>query len=178
MRAAISEIELERRAVIVAEPVSPELARSLAAAGLELRIGGDHRAPDVLLADPRVVSASEAGIEEIIATRIGELLARVGDGDGMPALHMAVIDQAERGLFRAVLDHTSNHLGRASKLLGLDRNTCARKARAFGLLDEPSRGRKPRAIRLAAKGRKSAAASRKPAAKAAKSGRKPGKQTR
>jgi hypothetical protein len=61
----------------------------------------------------------------------------------VPALHEAVMGQTERGLFKAVLGHTRNHLGRASKILGLDRNTCARKARAFGLVDEPSRGRKP-----------------------------------
>ncbi len=167
MSAAVAVIQ--RRAVVVSGPVSPELARALASAGLELRVEGDPCAPDVLLADPRSVAATEAGLEQVIAARICELLARVGDG--VPALHAAVIDQTERGLFRAVLGHTSNHLGRASKILGLDRNTCARKARAYGFVDEPSRGRKPRAS-------KPATSSRKPAAKTAKRGKKPGKRSR
>ena len=85
--------------------------------------------------------AADGGLESVVAERMSALLARLGDA--VPALHEAVMSKAERGLFKAVLSHTKNHLGRASKILGLDRNTCARKARAFGLVDEPSRGRKP-----------------------------------
>ena len=128
-----------RRAVVVTERVSADLARALSAAGLEVRPGGDPSAPDVLLADPHCLA--DGGLEGVIAARAGALLARLGDA--VPALHDTVMGQTERGLFKAVLVHTRNHLGRASKILGLDRNTCARKARAFGLVDEPSRGRKP-----------------------------------
>ncbi|MFN7130788.1 MAG: hypothetical protein ACK4N5_01820 [Myxococcales bacterium] len=153
--------------VVLTEPVPAELARLLSAAGLEIRLSGDPSAPDVLLVDPRSVNGADSGLEQVIAARVCELLARVGDG--VPALHAAVIDQTERGLFRAVLGHTSNHLGRASKILGLDRNTCARKARAYGFVDEPSRGRKPRSKPESA-GRKSArpakrGASKRPAGK-------------
>ena len=133
-----------RRAVVLSEKVPSELARALAAAGLEVRSNGDPTAPDVLLADPRALNG-EGAVEHVIAARAGALLARLGDA--VPELHAAVIGQAERGLFKAVLAHTRNHLGRTSKILGLDRNTCARKARAFGLFDEPSRGRKPKAGR-------------------------------
>lgn len=128
-----------RRAVVVSERLPADLAKALAAAGFEVRTNGDPSAPDVLLAEPP--AAGPDGVETVIATRAGALLARLGDG--VPALHEAVMKPAERGLFKAVLTHTANHLGRASKILGLDRNTCARKARAFGLVDEPSRGRKP-----------------------------------
>lgn len=87
-------------------------------------------------------AVAEASIEDVIAARAGALLARIGDT--VPDLHAAVLEQAERGLFRAVLAHTGNHLGRASLILGLDRNTCARKARNFGLVDRPSRGPTPK----------------------------------
>ncbi|MGC4116678.1 MAG: helix-turn-helix domain-containing protein [Myxococcales bacterium] len=128
-----------RRAVVVSERVPAEVSRALSLAGLEVRAGGDPSAPDVLLADPHVVA--DGGLESVIAARASSLLSRLGDA--VPALHETVMGQTERGLFKAVLLHTRNHLGRASKILGLDRNTCARKARAFGLVDEPSRGRKP-----------------------------------
>lgn len=134
-----------RRVVVVSERMPQEAARALAAAGFEVRVNGDPTSPDVLLADPLCASASDAAIEQIICARAGALLARVGDG--LPGLHEAVMSQAERGLFCAVLAFTGNHLGRASTILGLDRNTCARKARAFGLVDEPSRGRKPRSTK-------------------------------
>lgn len=132
---------VSRRAVVVSERVPADVSRALSSAGLEVRPNGDPSAPDVLLADPHVVA--DGGLEGVIATRAASLLARLGDA--VPALHETVMGQTERGLFKAVLSHTRNHLGRASKILGLDRNTCARKARAFGFVDEPSRGRKPAA---------------------------------
>jgi DNA-binding protein Fis len=132
-----------RRVVVLSERVPAEISRALSSAGLEVRANGDPSAPDVLLADPHLMG--DGGLEHVIAARAGALLARLGDA--VPALHETVMGQAERGLFRAVLGHTRNHLGRASKILGLDRNTCARKARAFGLVDAPSRGRKPSAAK-------------------------------
>jgi DNA-binding NtrC family response regulator len=138
---------LARRAVVLSERSPEELAKALAAAGLEIRRQGDPCAPDVLLADPLCLAMPDGGLEAVIATRAGALLARLGDA--VPALHETVMGQTERGLFKAVLAHTRNHLGRASKILGLDRNTCARKARAFGLVVEPCRGRKPKAGRPA-----------------------------
>jgi len=138
-----------RRAVVVSERVPAEVSRALSSAGLEVRPGGDPSAPDVLLVDPHCLT--DGGLEGVIACRAGALLAKMGDA--APALHGTVMDQTERGLFKAVLGHTHNHLGRASKILGLDRNTCARKARAFGLVDEPSRGRKPAARATRAKPR-------------------------
>lgn len=130
-----------RRAVLLSEKSSSDLGKALSAAGFEVRLGGDLCAPDVALADPHLLALPGGAVEAIIALRAGELLSRLGDA--VPGLHAAVMSQAEKGVFRAVLAHTQNHLGRASKILGLDRNTCARKARAFGLVDEPSRGRKP-----------------------------------
>lgn len=128
-----------RRSVVLSERLPAEVSRALSSVGLEVRGTGDPSAPDVLLADPHCLA--DGGLEGVIATRASMLLARLGDA--VPALHETVMGQAERGLFKAVLIHTRNHLGRASKILGLDRNTCARKARAFGFVDEPSRGRKP-----------------------------------
>jgi DNA-binding NtrC family response regulator len=130
-----------RRAVVLFERAPSDVARALSAAGLEVRSSSDPLAQDVLLIDPRCLG--EGAVEVLIAARAGALLARTGDA--VPELHQTVMSQAERGLIRAVLAHTNNHLGRASKILGVDRNTCARKARAFGLVDEPSRGRKPAA---------------------------------
>jgi len=130
-----------RKAVLLLEKVSDEMVKGLASLGLEVRAGGDPGAPDVLLADPRLIAVPECPVEGVIALRAGALLAQIGDT--VPDLHETVMTHAERGLFRAVLAHTQNHLGRTSKILGLDRNTCARKARAFGLMSEPARGRKP-----------------------------------
>jgi hypothetical protein len=143
-----------RRAVLLSNRAPADLGKALAAAGLEVRTGGDLCAPDVVLADPFLLLLPGGAVELVISQRAGELLARLGDG--VPALHAAVMGQAEKGLFRAVLAHTQNHLGRASKILGLDRNTCARKARAFGLFDAPSRGRKPAAKRAPRRTRKRA----------------------
>jgi DNA-binding protein Fis len=147
------------RAVLLSDRAPAELVKALQAAGFEVRTSGDLTAPDVVLADPRLLAAPGCAVEALIAERVGELLARLGDG--APDLHAVVMGQAEKGLFRAVLAHTKNHLVRASKILGLDRNTCARKARAFGLVNEPSRGRKPapkpkRTPRAPGRGRKRA----------------------
>jgi tRNA(Ile)-lysidine synthase len=89
-----------------------------------------------------------------VALRVGRADVRaraVRDGGGIEEaarLERRAFLEAVRvreGADWIVLAHTRNHLGRASRILGLDRNTCARKARAFGLVDEPSRGRKPQA---------------------------------
>jgi DNA-binding protein Fis len=137
----MAEASSPRRNVILSEHITSEQAQALSAVGLIVRRGGDPAASDVLLVDPTGSSHGRDGLEQLVAVRAGALLAKVGDS--VPDLYAAVMEQAERGLFRAVLAHTTNHLGRASKILGLDRNTCARKARAFGLVSEPSRGRKP-----------------------------------
>jgi transcriptional regulator of acetoin/glycerol metabolism len=152
-----------RRAVLLSDRSSAELSKALSSAGFEVRVGGNLCAPDVALADPLLLSApGGCAVEELIALRAGELLSRLGDG--APGLHEAIMSQAEKGVFRAVLAHTKNHLGRASKILGLDRNTCARKARAFGLVDEPSRGRKP--------------APKRPSRAPRRGGKRPGKRVR
>ncbi len=78
-------------------------------------------------------------LDEEIAQRVLALLERTGDA--VPELRAMVLEQAERGLYRAVLAYTENHLGRAAAILGIDRNTCAKKARLFGL-NKASRGRK------------------------------------
>lgn len=155
-----------RRAVVFSERVSNDLSRIFLDAGLEIRTGGNPSAPDVLLADPRVAAQDAAGLEDVIACRVGALLSRLGDG--APDLHGTVMSQTERGLFKAVLSHTGSHLGRAARILGLDRNTCARKARAFGLFDEPSRGRKPQPK----------PARQKRASKPKRTAKKPGKKSR
>ncbi len=141
-----------RRAVLLSSRAPADLGKALVAAGLEVRLGGDLCAPDVVLADPGLLLLPGGAVEFVILQRTCELLARLGEA--VPALHAAVMGQAEKGLFRAVLAHTKNHLGQTSKILGLDRNTCARKARAFGLVDEPSRGRKPVAKRAPRRSRK------------------------
>ena len=144
-----SSVAPSRRAVVISERLPIEILRALASAGLEVRTNGDPSAADVLLTDPQCIC--DGGLECTIALRAGALLARLGDA--VPALYKTVMKQAERGLFKAVLGHTRNHLGRSSKILGLDRNTCARKARAFGFVAEPSRGRKPtvKAVRAGSK---------------------------
>ncbi len=144
--------QVARRAVVLPARAPAELTRSLTSAGFEVRPDGDPCAPDVLLADPLLVAACHGSLENVISARAGELLSRLGDG--VPDLHDAVMSQIERGLFKAVLAHTRNHLGRASKILGLDRNTLARKARAIGLVAEPSRGRKPKTAKPAGASRR------------------------
>jgi DNA-binding protein Fis len=113
--------------------------QSLTAAGFEVRLCENSTLSENMLTDS--LSFSPEGLESFIASKVAAVLSRLGDAT--PCLHQTVMEQVERGLFKAVLSYTENHLGRASKILGLDRNTCARKARNFGLVNKPSRGKEP-----------------------------------
>jgi DNA-binding protein Fis len=69
----------------------------------------------------------KATLEEILYQRLGLLFEQLG-GRRVPHLYRTVIDQVERALIRQALERTASQLG-AADLLGIDRNTLARKAK-------------------------------------------------
>ena len=92
-------------------------------------------------------SPAEAGnasrsLEDLTYERLEVFLARL-QGRRVPGLYRLIGGQVERALIRAALVKTGGHLGEAARLLDVDRNTLARKARALGLEVSSKRGRKP-----------------------------------
>lgn len=150
------------RALLRADRADDELARALARAGLyvervtELPPGVDLR--DVAVVDPRLMagrehllpalssrgpsggaSSPEPSLEEICYEKLSQLLDRLG-GERLPALHETVLAQVERALLRVSLERTGA-LATAAELLGIHRNTLARRLDVLGLR---SRDRKSR----------------------------------
>lgn len=151
------------RALLRADRADDELARALARAGLyvervtELPPGVDLR--DVAVVDPRLMagrehllpalssrgpskgsaSSPEPSLEELCYEKLSQLLDRLG-GERLPALHETVLAQVERALLRVSLERTGA-LATAAELLGIHRNTLARRLDVLGLR---SRDRKSR----------------------------------
>lgn len=90
--------------------------------------------------DPSLANRS---LEDLTYERLEVFLARL-QGRRVPGLYKMILGQVERALLRAALNRTGDHLGEAAKLLDLDRNTLARKAKALGLVSETRPGPKRR----------------------------------
>ncbi|MBS2031080.1 MAG: hypothetical protein JST54_24475 [Deltaproteobacteria bacterium] len=71
-------------------------------------------------------------LEEVTYERLQAFLGRL-QGRAVPGLYRLILSQVERALIRAALHQTGDHLAEAARLLDLDRNTLARKARSLGL---------------------------------------------
>lgn len=114
------------------------LAAAVRASGLEVHLAAGRRQGMAALArgvfdlcDARL-AAVERPLEAIVVDRLSVFLDRLGDRT-VPDLYRVVLAEVERGLLRAVLERSGGRVGRAARLLGLDRNTVARKARALRL---------------------------------------------
>lgn len=147
------------RALLRDDRADDELARALARAGIYVErvaaSGGeldDKLAdPDLAVIDPRLVqartsparpaeeAAAEAPLEELCAQKLRSLLDRLG-GETLPDLHQTVIAQVERALFRVALERAGS-VGAAAELLGIHRNTLARKLSQHGLRPAQARRR-------------------------------------
>lgn len=147
------------RALLRNDRADDELARALAKAGLyveRVAAGGKNleaklSAPDLAVVDPRLMQAkpakaakadegaTEASLEQICSQRFSAVLDQLGD-QTLPNLHETVIAQVERGLFRVALERAGS-VGAAAELLGIHRNTLARKLAQLGLRPAPARRR-------------------------------------
>jgi DNA-binding protein Fis len=85
---------------------------------------------------------AEAPLGAMVRERLSALLGRL-EGRPVPRLYRVVLDEVERGIFGAALERANGEVGTAARLLGVNRNTVARKARALGLHTR-GRGRPPR----------------------------------
>ena len=83
-------------------------------------------------------------LEDVTYERLHAFLGRL-QGRPVPGLYRLILAQVERALLRAALNQTGDHLAEAARLLDLDRNTLARKARALGLPVSGKPGPKKRA---------------------------------
>lgn len=81
----------------------------------------------------RRVPAEEASFEDLVRTKLNELLRHIG-GYPVHALHEEVMGLVEKPLLAAVLEHTGNNQLKASEILGLSRNTLRRKLVDYGLV--------------------------------------------
>ena len=89
---------------------------------------------------PLSASPNELPLAGLVRERIAALLRRL-EGRSVPGLYRVVIDEVERGVFGAALEQAHGEVGLAARLLGVDRNTVARRAKALGLVPR-GRGRK------------------------------------
>lgn len=149
------------RALLRADRADDELARVLARAGLyvervdELSPNEDFR--DVAVVDPRLLAGREAplpelattsrssperSLEEVCYDRFRLLLDRLGS-QRLPDLHTTVLAQVERALLRVSLERTGA-LASAAELLGIHRNTLARRLDVLGLRPRQPAERKTR----------------------------------
>jgi|SRR5690606_20761822 len=149
------------RALLRIDRADDELARALARAGFYVeRVAPEEDGleekladPDLAVVDPRLVlgggrraerteeaeSIAERSLEQLCAEKLASLLERLG-GETLPDLHGTVIAEVERALFRVALEQAGS-VGAAAELLGIHRNTLARKLAKLGLRPAPARRR-------------------------------------
>lgn len=153
------------RALLRTNRSDDELARALAGAGLYVeRVAAERarerlEAADVAVVDPRLLGAAapppvraapadpvaERSLEELCYARLAEVLDRLGN-ERLPGLHGTVIAEVERALLRAALERAGS-VAAAAEVLGLHRNTLARRLEELGLRKRESRAPAPRARR-------------------------------
>ena len=155
------------RALLRANRSDDELARALAGAGLYVERVDSANArerlgsPDVAVVDPRLLAAApEAApaaapgpaadddgrsLEEVCYSRLAAVLDRLGE-ERLPGLHGTVIAEVERALLRLALERAGS-VAAAADVLGLHRNTLARRLEELGLRRRESRAPAPKARR-------------------------------
>ncbi len=77
-------------------------------------------------------------LEELLYLRLGTFLDQL-HGRKIPGLYKVLMDQMDRAVLRQALERSEGQLGTAAELLGVDRNTLARKAKRLkvnGLAEE------------------------------------------
>jgi len=147
------------RALLRSVRSDDDLAKALAKVGLyveRLDVDDDVQArllqgSDVVVVDPRLLDGSapakhpaerEAGreeserteslsLEELCYRRLETVLDKL-QGGTLPNLHGTVMLQIERALFRLALERTSG-ITAAAAMLGIHRNTFARRMQVLGL---------------------------------------------
>ena len=105
-------------------------------AGMAALTGGDYD-----LCEPRLVGVGQP-LATVIRERLTKLFRRLEDR-AVPHLYRVILEEVERGVFSAALERSNGEVSAAAKMLGLNRNTLARKAKALGLAIRP-RGRPAR----------------------------------
>lgn len=151
------------RALLRANRSDDELARALARAGLYVeRVAAEDAperlgAPDVAVVDPRLLAGAPAAaaapavpadaeddrsFEEVCYTRLSSVLDRLGN-ERLPGLHGTVIAEVERALLRLALERAGSVAG-AADVLGLHRNTLARRLEELGLRRRETRAPAPK----------------------------------
>lgn len=149
------------RALLRADRADDELARALARAGLYVErvseLSPDEDLRNVAVVDPRLLAgrerllpvlpspaaaSQEPSLEELCYDKLSQLLDRLGT-ERLPALHGTVLAQAERALLRISLERTGA-LAAAAELLGIHRNTLARRLDVLGLRPRQPSERKSR----------------------------------
>lgn len=155
------------RVLLRANRSDDELARALAGAGLYVeRVDAANArerlaCPDVAVVDPRLLDAAvtahlpapvarpedddRRSLEETCYCRLAAVLDRLGD-HRLPGLHRTVIAEVERALLRVALERAGS-VGGAAEILGLHRNTLARRLEELGLRRRESRSPAPKARR-------------------------------
>lgn len=124
---AAARLDDPRHDVIVVDP------RLLGSAGVDGAGATDGSAPRPGEgAEPLTAQDLEAlPLEELCYRRIGAVLDQLDGGD-LPELYATVLAQAERALLRLALERAPGNTA-AAELLGIHRNTFARRLRALGL---------------------------------------------
>jgi DNA-binding protein Fis len=147
------------RAILRHHRSDDALARALAGAGLRVeRVPSlTHDAlgaADLALVDPRLLeggarpaepvrsSGAAETLEDVCYERLAPILDRIGS-ERVPDLERAVIEATERALLRLAVERT-DCLSDAATLLGVHRNTLARRLEALGLRARQRRENRPR----------------------------------
>ncbi len=145
------------RALLRADRADDELAQALARAGLYVeRLAGPAEAKsriargDVAVVDPRLladdvhpeqalprVKPAQQSLETLCYDKLASLLAQLGD-QRLPALYETVLAQMERALLRVSLER-EGAVAPAAEVLGIHRNTLARRLEALGLRERQGR---------------------------------------
>ena len=75
----------------------------------------------------------QPSLREFVHGRVTELFSRLSEEE-CTGVYRLVIHEVERSLLEAVMERTAGNLGRAARILGINRGTLRRKLHLHGLV--------------------------------------------
>lgn len=87
------------------------------------------------------INPGPQSFEAMVRSHLEKLIRGIGN-NGEDRLYKMVMEAVERHLLELVMNHSQGNQGEAARILGINRNTLARRLKSLHIQEKARRGRK------------------------------------